>query len=302
MAVSTEELPPASGTAGAASAAPRSRRRQSARRPNYLAGLLALVWLVLIGYPIVSMLSWSIQQRESFQDRGPLAPPATFTLDNYHRVLFELDFNRYFLNTVFVTVAVIALVLLVGLPAAYAIVRSNSWVVGASFRMFLAGLAIPAQAVIIPLYLIIRELDLYDSLWAIIFPTAAFSLPLAILVLAGSLRDVTKEMYEAMAVDGGGPFRMLWNLVLPLSRGSVMAVSIYAGLNAWNGFIFPFLFTQDPDKRMLTLGLSAFRNQFGAVDIPGLMAAVFLSALPLVVLYVFARRWLIAGLAGVGGK
>jgi xylobiose transport system permease protein len=265
-----------------------------------VAGVLTTGWLAIVGLPLYLMVSWAVQRQSEFTDNGPLAPPAHPTGFNFTDVLAK-GFTTNLLVTVQVTAASIVLTLALALPAAFAIVRSNSWLAHSSFRIFLLGLAIPAQAVIIPVYLIIIKLHLYDTLLAIILPTVAFGLPLAILVLAGSLRDVTSEMYEAMAVDGATPLRMFVSLVLPLSRGSVTAVGIYTGLNAWNGFIFPLVLTQSADRRPVALALWSFQTEHG-LNTPGLMMAVLLSAVPPFVLYVFARRWLVAGLAGVGGR
>jgi xylobiose transport system permease protein len=102
-------------------------------------------------------------------------------------------------------------------------------------------------------------------------------------------------------VDGAGPLRTFFRLTLPLSRGAITTVAIFSGLNAWNGFIFPLILTQSPENRVATLGLWDFQQEYG-VDVPMLMTAVLLSALPVLFLYLFARRWLVAGLAGVGGK
>jgi xylobiose transport system permease protein len=299
VAVSTE-VRPAAVDGGAPS--PRSRRtqRRGGRRPNWVAGALTVLWLGIVAFPLYLMISWAIQRQSDFVDNGPLAPPAKPTAFNLGYV-FDQGFTTNLLVTVQVTAASIAVTLALALPAAFAIVRSNSWLASASFRIFLLGLAIPAQAVIIPVYLIIIKLQLYDTLLAIILPTVAFGLPLAILVLAGSLRDVTGEMYEAMAVDGATPLRMFFNLVLPLSKSSITAVGIYTGLNAWNGFIFPLVLTQSPDRRPVALALWNYQTEHG-LNTPGLMMAVLLSALPVFVLYVFARRWLVAGLAGVGGR
>ncbi len=269
-------------------------------RPNYLAGLMAAVWLVIVGVPVYAMVSWSLQTRDSFLDRGPLALPGSITFANVAEV-FDSGFMRYLLNTAIVTAASVALTLVIAIPAAYAIVRSMSWFSGAMFRVFLAGLAIPAQATIIPLYLIINRMQLYDSLTAIILPTVAFGLPLVILVLVGSLRDVSKELYDAMTVDGAGPFRILWQLVIPMSKGAIAAVGTYTALGAWNQFLFPLVLTQDPSMRVLTLSLTSYKQEF-QINVPGMMMAVMLTALPVFVLYLVARRWLIAGLAGMGSK
>jgi xylobiose transport system permease protein len=269
-------------------------------RPNWIAGGFAVVWLVIVGVPLYTMISWSLQTREDFLDLGPIAMPRSLSLVNLSLVM-DTGFLRYLVNTVIVTVACVVLTLLVAVPAAYAIVRSRSWVATAAFRVFLFGLAIPAQATIIPLYLIINRMQLYDSLTAVVLPTVAFGLPLVVLVLAGSLRDVSDELYDAMTIDGAGPLRILWQLVIPLSRGSIAAVGIYSALHAWNQFLFPLILTQDPERRVLTLGLQSYRNEF-SINLPAMMMAVLLTAIPVFVLYLLARRWLIAGLAGVGSR
>jgi xylobiose transport system permease protein len=270
------------------------------QRPNYLAGVAATVWLVIVGVPILTMIGWSVTTQSAFLGFGPLSPPREITFDNFVSV-FERGFLRYFWNTTVVTVSSIALGLVVAVPAAYAIVRSNSWLAGASFRVFLLGLAIPAQAVIIPLYLIVTRLGLFDTLIAVILPTVAFSLPLVVLILCGAMRDLPRDMYEAMTVDGATPLRMLLSLVIPMSRGSISAVGVFIGLSAWNSFIFPLVFLRSAENRVVTLGLQQFRQEFG-INMPGMMAAVLLSAVPVFLLYLFARRWLISGLAGLGGR
>ncbi|MGC9665593.1 carbohydrate ABC transporter permease [Planosporangium sp. 12N6] len=269
-------------------------------RPNYVAGVLSAFWLVIIGMPVLWMISWSLQRRSEYLVHGPLALPSRVTFENF-RAVVEGGFASYLLNSAAVALASVALTLVLALPAAYAIVRSRSWLSGAVFRVFLLGLAIPAQATIIPVYWILTRLELYDTLTGIVLPTVAFGLPLVILILAGSLRDVPGELYEAMTVDGAGPLRAFVRLTLPLSRGAITTVAIFSGLNAWNGFIFPLILTQSKEKRVATLGLWDFQQQYG-VDVPRQMTAVLLSTIPVLFLYLFARRWLVAGLAGMGGK
>ncbi|AOS63906.1 carbohydrate ABC transporter permease [Actinoalloteichus hymeniacidonis] len=281
-----------------------TRRRRAGRSrlepPNRWAGLLTVGWLTIVAVPLLVMINWSLQSQDAYLADGPLAPPRAITADNLVTV-FDSGFLLFFLNTAVVTVACVGLTLIVAVPAAYAIVRSPSRIVAAGFRGFLLGLAIPAQATIIPIYLLIVRMGLYDTLGAIILPTTAFSLPLAVLVLASALRDVPREQYEAMTLDGASAWRMMFSLAVPMSLGSVITVGVYTALTAWNGFLFPLILTQSVDQRVLTLGLWSFQSEFG-VDVPGLMTAVLLSAMPVFLAYLLARRWLIAGLAGVGGK
>jgi xylobiose transport system permease protein len=270
------------------------------RRPNYLAGATALVWLVIIGTPLYAMLATAVRPKEQYVDSGPLAVPSSLTFDNFRTVLSG-DVPRYILNTTIVAVATVVIVLALSVPVGYAVVRGRGpWSTGV-FRLFLLGLAIPSQAVIIPVFLMINQLGLYDTYWAVILPTAAFSLPVSILVLAGGMRDINKELFESMAMDGAGPGRILWRLVIPLARGSISTVAVFTALSAWNGFLFPLILTQSANTKVITLGVYDFIGQY-QVNPPEVFAAVFVSALPILAIYLFARKSLLRGLAGAGGK
>lgn len=276
----------------------RAARRR--RRPNLVAGALAAVWLSLVAVPLYYLVSASLRTRSEYLSDNPLALPTSPTLENYLTVL-QGGFGRYLLNTGLVTAGTVAIVVGLALPAAYAVARNPSRSVQRGFSVLLVGLAIPSQATIIPVYLIITQLRLYDTLTAVILPTAAFALPVAVLVLTNSLRDVPRELYEAQAIDGAGPFAVLRHLVLPLSRPALTTVAVFTSLTAWNGFLFPLVLTQSRDTRVLTLGLWDFQGQFGT-NVPALLAAVTLSVIPIFVLYVLGRRYLLSGLAAGFGK
>ncbi|MFI6938961.1 carbohydrate ABC transporter permease [Streptomyces sp. NPDC050418] len=269
-------------------------------RPNYLAGFGSLLWLFLVGLPLYVMLIATFQSRTQYAANGPLAFPEEFTLDNYLNDLNE-GFAQYFLNTVLVTAAVVGIVLLLIPPLAYAIVRNQGRTTGAVFRLFLLGLAIPSQAVIVPMFYVISEAGLYDNLIGVILPTAAFAMPVCALILTGVMRDITPDLYEAMTVDGASPLRTFFQLVLPLSKSGLSTVVVFSALQAWNGFLFPLVLTQSAENKVITMGLYDFQTEHG-VDIPGMLAAVVLSMLPILLVYLFARRALVQGLMGVGGK
>lgn len=279
---------------------PARRRRHWTRRPNPLAGLGSVVWLVVVIVPVYAMISASLTRQDEALGGNALKPPAHPTLANYNTVLHN-GFGHLLLNTVIVAAAVVAIVLLLCVPLSYVAVRSRTFWSGASFRLFLLGVAIPAQAVVVPLYLMIAKLNLYDSLLAVVLPTAAFAMPVSVLILTGTLRDISEEMYEAMALDGASTTRMLFQLVIPMAKGGISTVVVYAALQAWNGFLFPLIFTQSDGPRVLTLGLFNYVSQFG-VNIPALLASVVLSGIPVFAVYLVARRALVGGLMGVGGK
>ncbi len=200
-----------------------------------------------------------------------------------------------------VTIGTVIPVVLFGFLASYAIVRGNSRFLRFSRGLFLLGLAIPLQATIIPIYLIITRIQMYDTLGALILPSIAFGIPLTVLILSTFLRDVPRELFESMRMDGCTEWQMAWRLAFPLTRPAIVTVAIYTGLNVWNGFLFPLILTQSPDKRVMPLALWAFQGEY-SVNIPAVLAAVVLSTVPILVLYVVGRRQLLSGLTAGFGK
>ncbi|MFI6277306.1 carbohydrate ABC transporter permease [Streptomyces sp. NPDC050988] len=255
----------------------------------------ALFWTAIVVVPIYWLVVTSLRSQADFTADSPLALPSHPTLDSYRAVL-DGDFTTYLLNSVVVTAGTVVIAVAVALMAAFSIVRNaGSRFSRVSFRLFLLGLAIPLQAVIIPVYLLIIKMQLYDSLLAIVLPSAAFALPITVMILVSFLRDVPRSLFEAMIVDGAGDWRMLWSLAAPLARPALMTVAVYDGLQVWNGFLFPLILTQSGDKAVLPLALTLFRGQFG-INVPATMAAVVLSTLPMLALFILARRQLVAGL------
>lgn len=277
--------------------APRPVRPKSVARilRRALTSSGALLWAATVVVPVYWLVVTSLRSRADFTTDSPLALPGHPTLDSYRTVL-DGDFTTYLLNSVVVTAGTVVLTVTVALMAAFAIVRgAGGRLSRVSFRLYLLGLAIPLQAVIIPVYLLIIRMRLYDSLLAIVLPSAAFALPITVMILVSFLRDVPRSLFEAMIVDGAGDWRMLFSLAAPLARPALMTVAVYDGLQVWNGFLFPLILTQSGDKAVLPLALNLYRGQFG-IDVPATMAAVVLSTLPMLALFILARRQLVAGL------
>jgi raffinose/stachyose/melibiose transport system permease protein len=257
-------------------------------------GSATALWAAIVAVPLYWVLLTSLKQRGDFLGAGPLALPETATLANYRTVLAG-GFGTYLLNSAIVTVAAVLVTVAASLMAAFVIARGTTRWSRLYFRLFLLGLAIPLQAVIIPVYLLIIRMHLYDSLLAIILPSAAFAIPITVMILVSFLRDVPQALFEAMRMDGAGDWRQLWSLALPLTRPAIVTVVVYNGLQVWNGFLFPLILTQSNEQAVLPLALTLYRGQFG-IDVPATMAAVVLSTCPILVLFIVARRQLIAGL------
>ncbi|WP_413755821.1 carbohydrate ABC transporter permease [Streptomyces sp. MMBL 11-3] len=273
---------------------PHHSRRRAGRR-NWAGGLAGWLWLAVVVIPLYWTLITSFKAQNRYYASNPLVPTGDPTLDNY-RLVIESDFLRYFVNSVVVTVGAVVPAVLVSFMAAYAIVRGRHMrVLRAMNGLFLMGLAIPLQATVIPVYLIIIKLQLYDTLPALILPSIAFAIPLSVLVLSNFIRDVPKELFDSMRVDGATEWTTLWRLAAPLTRPAILTVTIFNALTIWNGFLLPLILTQSPDRRTLPLALWTFQGQYG-INVPAVVAAVVLTTLPVLVLYAFGRRQLLSGL------
>jgi len=277
------------------SSTPRPSRGRWLTRYNWAGGGLGWVWLFVVMLPIYWIVITSFKDQSTYFLSNPLAPPDEVTFANY-RTVIENDIVRYFVNSVIVTAGAVIPAVAVSFMAAYAIVRgAGSRLLKGMNSIFLMGLAIPLQAVIIPIYLIIIRLQMYDTLLAIILPSIAFAIPLSVLVLANFIRDVPKELFESMRLDGATEWSTLWRLAFPLVRPALVTVVIYQGLGVWNGFILPLILTQSPDQRTLPLGLWSFQGQYG-VNVPAVLASVVLTTLPILICYAIGRRQLLSGL------
>ena len=275
-------------------------RPVTAAKPNVLGGLGSLIWLVIVAVPLYWIVITSFRTQKGFFGDNPLALPTRPTLDNYRTVLAN-DFGRYLSNSLVVTLSAVVVIVAAGYLCAYTIARSPNKRTRAMFNVMLLGLAIPLQATIIPIYLMIVKLGLYDNLVAIILPSVAFALPITVLILVNFLRDIPVQLYEAMRIDGASEWEVMLKLAIPLSRPAIVTVAIYSGLNIWNGFLFPLILTQSPEKRVLPLALTSYQGMF-TINVPTIIAAVVLSSLPIVVLYVVGRRQLLAGMTACFGK
>ncbi|WP_017626193.1 carbohydrate ABC transporter permease [Nocardiopsis chromatogenes] len=269
------------------------------RRPNIPGALGGWLWLAVTVLPVYYIVVTSLRTQADYYEANPLAPPSDPTLAAYGRVL-DAGFLGYFANSVVVTAGAVAGTLAVSLMASYVVVRGRTRFARRVFQTVLLGIAIPIQATIVPVYYLIVQLGLYDTLAALVLPSAAFAIPLTVLILVNFLRDVPEDLFASMRVDGAGEWRILWSLALPLTRPALITVGVYDALQVWNGFLFPLVLTQSESTRVLPMTLWAFEGAFG-VDVPGLLAAVVLSVLPVAAVYAVARRQLVAGLtAGFG--
>jgi raffinose/stachyose/melibiose transport system permease protein len=298
----------ASGTAatGRAAPAPASRRGQATGRPGRRRHLpvarvtaiaAATVWLAVVLGPLYYMVLASLRSQGSYLTANPWLPAGGLSLGNYGTV-FAAGLGRYLLNSVIVTAGCLVVTLLFSLAAAFRVVRNSTRGAAGSFRLLLIGLAIPIQAIIVPLYLLIYRAHLYDTLVALILAMSAAAIPVSVLIMTSFLRDIPQELIGAVLVDGGSEWTVFRRLIWPLARPVLATLAIYDGLNVWNNFILPLVLTQSSSVSVLPLGLTKFQGQY-AINVPAVMAAVLLSVLPLVILFVLMRRQVMRSLGAI---
>lgn len=258
------------------------------------------IWLIVAGYPLLYMLMTSLRSQNGYLTGKPWLPPAHPTLSNYQQVL-QAGFFHYFTNSLIVAVCTVVLIVAFSLLLAYVIVRSKNQVVRTVFNVFLIGLALPIQAAIIPVYILILKLGLYDTLIGMILPMVAFGLPLSLLILVNFVRDIPNELYESMGLEGASDFQIVWHLVTPLSTPALVSVGIYEFIQSWNNFLFPLVLTQSKSVQVLPSAIVQFQGQH-SIDVPVTMAVVIFSALPLILTYIFAGKYLRQGMMAGFGK
>ncbi len=215
---------------------------------------------------------------------------------NYLRVLEGTPFVRFFVNSVIVSLSTVVLVTLTATMAAFATSVLRPRGAGIAQLLLIAGLALPAIALVVPLFYAVQSLGLLNTYWAVIVPLAAISLPFGVLVASNYIRSLPVEVYEAAKVDGATDGQYFWRVLLPMCRPILAVVVIFTFLSAWNEYLLPLIFIQNTDMQVLTQVPTYFQSQ-RLVDTPKIFAANVLISLPVVVLYIALQRTFQRGLA-----
>jgi ABC-type glycerol-3-phosphate transport system permease component len=273
--------------------------RGRSRLARFAAFLLGTLWLLFVIAPIYYMVLISFRSPSEYLSANAWLPTGGLTLSSYSSLFHGSGVGTYFRISGEVAVGTIVVVVALSLAAAYRIVRRGTRFAGVSFRVILFGIAIPIQAIVIPLFFITNKIHTYDTLYGLVLVLSASLIPVAVLLMVNYLRLIPRQLYDAMAVDGAGPWTTFTRLVFPMARPVLAVVSIYAGLGAWNNFLLPLILTQSNNDMVLPLGMYRFASsgQY-SLDIPVVMAVVVFSALPLLVLYIGLRRQFVKGIGG----
>ncbi len=259
--------------------------------------LIALALAMFI--PFLWSLSTSLKAAGDVHQWPPSFIPDKPTLDAYRTVLTEVPFPRWFLNSFLVATIVTAANLLLCSMAGYALARIRFPGRGALFMVILATMMIPAQITMIPVFRILQGIGLVNSYGGLIIPFIASTF--GIFLMKQFFESIPAELEEAAMLDGCSRFRIFWNIILPLARPALAALTIFTFLGNWNSFMMPLIIVSDPELSTLPIGLAMFRGEY-FTDWPVLMAASVLIIAPVAFLYLFLQRYFVEGIAHTGIK
>ena len=253
--------------------------------------LLAAVCL----FPFLWMIVSSIKELRELYTIPPTWIPENPTLSNYTTVLFSSNIPRYFLNSVVISLGSTALSLALAIFASYGFARFRFRGKAAAQSFVLVGQLLPTAAIIVPLFVTLRWLDLVNTYLGLILVYMIITLPLSVWMLTSYFKAIPVELEEAAIIDGASRMGVLFRITLPLSLPGLVAVTVYAFVTTWNEFIFALCFATDSSVKTLPIGLAEFTTEFNT-DWGAVMAASMIMTLPVALLFLSMQRLFIGGL------
>lgn len=280
------------------SPSPRTRHRS---RPNPAVTITALIGALIWITPLVLLIVSALRPLSDFLSNGPVSWPQQLTLENFPDAWDAGQFGTAYLNSTFLLVVKVPLGVFVAALLAYGLAKLEF-----PFRNFILfsvvlGMTIPIYIAIVPLFTMLRNVGMTDSIIGIIPPYMAFGLPLQVLILQAFFRRVPSELIEAARIDGAGDLRIFFRLVIPLSVPALVTVAILDGVATWNELFLALSLLSSEGNRTIPLGLLNFQGQF-ATNYTGLAAGILIAVVPILVLYMLLQKYIVGGLTAGATK
>lgn len=272
--------------------------QRALRKVILIALQLALVIVVLL--PFFWMVSVSFKPANE-----PFAIPARLwpdnpTLENYRNAFYP-EFRRYFLNSLIVSLATTAIAISVGLLAAYSFSRFQMWFLSVLLVFIILAQMFPVAAMIIPIYKVMRDLQLLNTYPSLILAYLTLTLPVSIWMLRSFIQNIPIDLEEAATVDGASRLQAFIRIIVPLARPGIVATSVWCIVVTWQEFLFALAFTSSRDMRTLPIGMNDFIGQYG-IRYGELMASAVMVSVPVIALFMFLQRYFVAGLTAGATK
>jgi len=270
---------------------PRSRR--IVRPLQYLA---LLGYVVFLGFPLLFLVITAFKTPQELISPNPSFLPANPNFDNFVQAIDKANLVHAAGNSLLVAVSTTVIVTLISLPAAYALARFKTKLRGVATGWILLSQVFPFILIIIPLFLVLKQIGLVDNLLGLILVYTVWSLPFALWMLQGYIAGIPVELEEAGAMDGASRIRILRVIILPLLAPGLVATSLFTFISGWNEFFFALVLIQDPALQTLPLTLARFVGAEGQVQLGQLAAASLLATIPSLVFFAIIQRRLTSGL------
>jgi multiple sugar transport system permease protein len=271
-------------------------RRQKKRAGLALQYVLLAFYLLFLAFPLLWMLSISFKSGRELVQLHPSFLPAHLSLANYREALGTDLLVTSAVNSFKVAIATALVTTLVGLPAAYVLARRPGFVSRLAAGWILLSQLFPLILVIIPLFLLLRRIDLVDTHSGLVLVYVVWSLPFTLWMLQSYIRAIPRDLEEAASVDGAGRLGVIVRVIVPLLAPGVVVTIMFAFISAWNEFFFALVLLSDPAKRTLPVTLAQFVGIEGIPRLGPLAAASLLATIPCLVVFSVAQRWLTGGL------
>lgn len=275
----------------------RMRTNVSARRIGRPLQYVALAaYMVFLAFPLLFLLLTAFKTPQELISPNPTFLPESFRLDNFTAAIDKANLVQAAGNSLIVAVATTVTVTCIALPAAYALARFRTKLRAAATGWILLSQVFPFILIIIPLFLVLKQIGLINSLLGLVIVYTVWSLPFALWMLQGYVAGIPVELEEAGAMDGGSRLLILRRIVLPLLAPGLVATSLFTFIGSWNEFFFALVLIQDPELQTLPVTLARFVGAEGQVQLGQLAAASLLATIPSLLFFAIIQRRLTSGL------
>lgn len=253
--------------------------------------LILITFTIVQLFPLVWMVLFSLKDNADIFSGNILGLPSKFVWSNYKVAFTSGNVGRYLFNSVIVTGVTVAFSGVFASMVSFAICRMKWKLSKHVLTYFLLGLMVPLHAVLLPLFLQMRDLKLLNSYWALIIPYVVFAMPMAILILTGFLTSVPKELEEAAVIDGCGIYKLFSRMILPIIAPALATISIFTFLLSWNELMFAQTFITDAAYKTLTVGINSMVGQY-STDWGPIGAGLVITTIPTLAIYILMSKQL----------
>ncbi|AGB18612.1 ABC-type sugar transport system, permease component [Thermoanaerobacterium thermosaccharolyticum M0795] len=251
----------------------------------YLLEAMLVIWAIIQLYPLFWLFLFSVKNNTEIFGGNILGFPRIWQWSNYAEALSSGNVGRYFINSSIVTVLTIVISSILVATSAYAIVRMKWKYSKLVLTIFLTGMMVPIHATLLPLFIILKNLNLLNTYASLVIPYVAFAIPMGIFILTGFLYTIPRELEESAFLDGCSIYKSFYYIILPLIRPALATIAIFTYLSTWNELMFANTFINDDAIKTLTVGIMSLSGQYQTEWGP-IGAGLVIATIPTILIYV----------------